>query len=117
MVGIRDASYIFLPILLVKGNVIAYFLFVEKIGPIKRVCPFNMTVPLYGTLCESKPTFGQVSPSTVHRSFSGLIQMHRLTAHSSLHLIIDSAHNVLRNHSNTQNLMIQYEKQHGPKCL
>ena len=43
LVGIRDASYIF-ESLLVKGNILAYFLFFEnKNSPIKKVCPFNIS--------------------------------------------------------------------------
>ena len=40
MVAIRDASYIFQS-LLVKGNIIAYVSFVDKISHMKRVCAFN----------------------------------------------------------------------------
>ena len=46
MVAIIDASYIFQSIL-VKGTILAYFLFCEKMMPIKRVCPFkNTTIEL-----------------------------------------------------------------------
>ena len=37
----RDASYVF-QLILVKGNILAYFSFLEKNSPVKRVFSFNL---------------------------------------------------------------------------
>ena len=54
----------------------------------------KMTNPLHGTLLMSA-NFQTSSPNTVHMSLSGLFQLHQLTAHSSLYLMLDYGNNAL----------------------